>query len=203
LVSLYTKDPDVSKEDILDMTTLTEYLSYAKRNIFPRISDDSVNVLIQGYLDMRKLGMIGGKKTITATPRQLESLIRIAEAHARIRFSSVVERIDVAEALRLVRSATQQAAMDPKTGTIDMDLITTGRSTTSRARLADLVKELRTLLAENNFTWRFDQLLKKMSEQSYLDITPNELKEALKELVEVEFVSLSGGERNPVITVLS
>src|SRR4051812_18679694 len=108
---------------------------------------------MKGYVDMRKLG--GNKKTITATPRQLESLIRLSEAHARMRylfcldvctflhvglllqwlvgsfcddcarFSKVVERVDVAEALRLIRSALQQAAVDPRTGTIDMDLITT------------------------------------------------------------------------------
>lgn len=63
---------------------------------------------------MRKLG--GGKKTITATPRQLESLVRIAEALARMRFSKVVERIDVDEAIRLMRVALQQAAIDPRTG---------------------------------------------------------------------------------------
>ena len=66
------------------------------------------------YVSMRKLG--GGKKTITATPRQLESLVRISEAHARMRYSSVVERMDVAEAIRLVRVAIQQAAIDPRTG---------------------------------------------------------------------------------------
>jgi DNA replication licensing factor MCM4 len=70
---------------------------------------------------MRKLG--GGKKTITATPRQLESLVRISEAHARMRYSNVVERMDVAEAIRLVRVAIQQAAIDPRTGTSLMDWI--------------------------------------------------------------------------------
>lgn len=70
---------------------------------------------------MRKLG--GGKKTITATPRQLESLVRISEAHARMRFSKVVERIDVAEAIRLVRVALQQAAIDPRTGILKIFIL--------------------------------------------------------------------------------
>lgn len=72
---------------------------------------------------MRRLG---GKKTISATPRQLESMIRLAEAHARIRLSSTVDPDDIMEARRLMQVATQQAAVDPRTGTIDMDLITTG-----------------------------------------------------------------------------
>jgi len=47
---------------------------------------------------MRKLGQ--GSKTITATPRQLESLIRLSESLAKMRLSNVVERRDVAEAVR-------------------------------------------------------------------------------------------------------
>lgn len=42
-------------------------------------------------------------QTITATPRQLESLIRISEALARMRLSPTVERQDAAEALRLMQ----------------------------------------------------------------------------------------------------
>ena len=80
----------------------------------------------QGYVAMRKLGMHGTKKTITATPRQLESLIRLSEAHAKLRLSPTVSADDVKEAIRLVHVATQQAATDPRTGTIDMSLITTG-----------------------------------------------------------------------------
>jgi hypothetical protein len=44
-----------------------------------------------------------GVQTITATPRQLESLIRISESLARMRLSPVVERSDAAEALRLMQ----------------------------------------------------------------------------------------------------
>ena len=80
----------------------------------------------QGYVRMRQQGLRGGKKVITATPRQLESLIRLSEAHARAHLRSVVSSEDVKEAIRLIKVATQQAATDPKTGTIDMNLITTG-----------------------------------------------------------------------------
>ena len=55
---------------------------------------------------MRKLG--GNKKTITATPRQLESLVRLSEALAKMRLSQRVERSDVIEATRLMRVALQQ-----------------------------------------------------------------------------------------------
>lgn len=63
------------------------------------------------------------EKCITATTRQLESMIRLSEAHARMRFSKEVEMQDVKEACRLMREAIRTSAMDPRTGKIDMGMI--------------------------------------------------------------------------------
>ena len=84
-------------------------------------------------------------KTITATPRQLESLIRIAESLAKMRLSNRVETEDIEEAVRLIRTAMQQSAVDPKTGMIDMDIIATGVSQASNARvklICDYIKKV-------------------------------------------------------------
>jgi len=54
---------------------------------------------------MRNMG--NAKKTITATPRQLESMIRIAESLAKMRLSDTVEKRDVDEAVRLIKTAMQ------------------------------------------------------------------------------------------------
>jgi DNA replication licensing factor MCM4 len=59
--------------------------------------------LVQEYTSMRNLGTT--TKTITATPRQLESMIRIAEAIAKMRLSRIVEKRDVDEAVRLIKQA--------------------------------------------------------------------------------------------------
>lgn len=44
-----------------------------------------------------------GSKTITATPRQLESMIRLAQALAKMRMSLSVTRSDVIESIRLMK----------------------------------------------------------------------------------------------------
>lgn len=51
---------------------------------------------------MRSLGG-RGSKTITATPRQLESMIRISQALAKMRMSPVVTSGDVHESIRLMK----------------------------------------------------------------------------------------------------
>lgn len=73
---------------------------------------------------MRKIG--SGRGMVSAYPRQLESLIRLAEAHAKVRFSEKVESIDVEEAKRLHREALKQSATDPRTGFVDISILTTG-----------------------------------------------------------------------------
>ena len=60
-------------------------------------------------VDMRKAGVDSRtqEKRITATTRQLESMIRLSEAHARMRFSERVELVDVHEAQRLIKSCPE------------------------------------------------------------------------------------------------
>lgn len=146
IVSLYYDQPTTTPPPFA-IEAMCEYISFAKKCIHPRIGEEAVRLFVQGYVEMRQLGNIGGgKKVITATPRQLESLIRLAEAHARIRFSGVVEREDVDEAIRLMNVATQRAAMDPRTGTIDMDAITTGRSAAERDAADRLANDVRQVL---------------------------------------------------------
>lgn len=80
------------------MSVLRDYLAFAKEHINPVLSEEAQQRLIQAYVDMRKIG--SGRGQISAYPRQLESLIRLSEAHAKVRLSNVVEVQDVEEAYR-------------------------------------------------------------------------------------------------------
>lgn len=98
LVSLYYKSDLEEEDDLVDMSILRDYIAYAKEHIHPVINEESQQRLIQAYVDMRRVG--SGHGQITAYPRQLESLIRLSEAHAKMRFSNTVEIVDVEEACR-------------------------------------------------------------------------------------------------------
>lgn len=84
---------------------------------------------------MRKIG--SGRGMVSAYPRQLESLIRLAEAHAKVRFSEKVETIDVEEAKRLHREALKQSATDPRTGLVDITILTTGKTNMVRVLIIE------------------------------------------------------------------
>ena len=96
-------DNKKKKKKIKSVETLSAYISYARENVQPVLSDAAARHLVESYVEMRKLGQ--GSKTITATPRQLESLIRLSEALAKMKLSKTVEIPDVDEAVRLKTKA--------------------------------------------------------------------------------------------------
>lgn len=98
MVSLYFKAEPEQEDEMIDMSVLRDYIAYAKEHIRPTLCEEAQQRLVQAYVDMRRVG--SGRGQITAYPRQLESLIRIAEAHAKIRFSKTVDIADVEEAWR-------------------------------------------------------------------------------------------------------
>ena len=126
----------------MDQTFLRDYIIYARNNCHPEVGEPAVEVLVSGYLEMRAMGG-RGSKTISATPRQLESLIRLSQALAKMRLDPIVSPDDVRESIRLMKVATHAAATDPRTGTIDMDLITTGRTALDRDLVQQLAEQVR------------------------------------------------------------
>jgi hypothetical protein len=83
-------------------------------------------------MDLRNQG--GSRDVITATPRILESLIRISESLAKMELREEVTAADVEEAVRLIKAATYAAAVDPETGVIDMEMFISGLGAGRRKR---------------------------------------------------------------------
>jgi len=123
LVGLYLEDrPENALAggalDVLPLETLTAYISHARNRIHPLLTQSAGELLVSTYSTMRQAGNDArtAERRITATTRQLESMIRLSEAHARMRFSTSVETQDVEEAARLIRAALKESATDPLTG---------------------------------------------------------------------------------------
>ena len=158
------------------------------------MNNEAAEVLVEGYVDMRRVGSAGGRKTITATPRQLESLIRISESLARMRLSNDVEKKDAEEALRLMRVAMQQAAMDPKTGQIDMDKILTGHSASDRMHRTAWLTRSRTYWRRRaRARRRLSELVSKLKERnSSMEMSIQECRDAAMSLVEQDWAMIKG-----------
>jgi len=166
---------------------LTSYIGYARTHCQPRISSEASHELVNSYVEMRKLGedVRAAERRITATTRQLESMIRLSEAHAKMRLSDTVTRDDVKEAVRLIKSALKQAATDSRTGLIDMSLLTEGTSASERRRKGDLRNEVLKLLDEmtrQGGAARWSEVVRRMGEQSSVQVEKGEFEEAVRVL---------------------
>lgn len=146
---------------------------------------------------MRKLGddIRSSDRRITATTRQLESMIRLSEAHARMRLSSEVTADDVEEAVRLIRSAIKQAATDSRTGLIDMGLLTEGTSASDRRQREALkrgVLERVDELSGSGGTARWSEVYRILSEESSAPVDGGAFAEVVRALETEGVVSVTG-----------
>ena len=107
-----------------------KYVAYAKRSCFPILSPDAKDALVSYYLKLR--GIAEQNKPVPVTARQLEALVRLAEASARIRLSDSIEQHDAERVIRIVDACLRQIAYDARTGSFDIDKIATGISKEKR-----------------------------------------------------------------------
>ncbi|PGH12546.1 hypothetical protein AJ80_06707 [Polytolypa hystricis UAMH7299] len=200
LVGLYLEDtPETgSSKEILPIEFLTSYITYAKTKVHPKLTPAAGTALTEAYVAMRKLGddIRAADRRITATTRQLESMIRLAEAHARMRLATEVTANDVEEAVRLIKSALKQAATDSRTGLIDMGLLTEGTSASERRRREDLKKAIIRVVEELGGRGaggaRWSEVFRQLGEQSSIEIEGAEFAEAVRALETEGLVSVIG-----------
>jgi replicative DNA helicase Mcm len=114
----------------IDPVLFRKYVAYSKRTCFPMLSADAKDALITYYLKLR--GIAAPNKPVPVTARQLEALVRLAEASARIRLSDTIERTDADRVIHIVDACLRQIAYDAKTGNFDIDKVATGISKEKR-----------------------------------------------------------------------
>lgn len=206
LIGMYLEDtPDnASASEILPVEFLTAYISYARSHCQPRLTQAASDELVAEYVAMRKLGedVRAAERRITATTRQLESMIRLAEAHAKMRLAPTVEASDVREAVRLIKSALKQAATDARTGLIDMALLTEGTSASERRRKEDLKRGVLAALDEmtrSGAAVRLSDVVRRVGEGASVAVESQEVVEALRGLEAEGKVQVTGeGARRSV-----
>nr|XP_027201291.1 DNA replication licensing factor mcm4-like [Dermatophagoides pteronyssinus] len=115
----------------IDEQFLKQYISLAKDVCNPELAENCEPLLIQTYLQLRGHGAGG---SVLGTPRQLDSLMRIASALARMKLQQRVTEVEIVEAERLLKAATYATLTDPLTGKIDFEQLHSGINESARVR---------------------------------------------------------------------
>ena len=131
---------------------IKKYVSYARRMIKPKMSDAASKEIQSFYVDMRNTGQEEGKlSSIPISPRQLEALVRLSEASARSELRDKVLKKDAKRAIDLMKFCLLQVGVDPDTGKIDIDRLTSGISTSQRNEIVvvrEIINELEKVLGK-------------------------------------------------------
>nr|WP_236561642.1 minichromosome maintenance protein MCM [Nitrososphaera sp. AFS] len=108
-----------SAQPAIDIDLFSKYLAFSKQ-IEPRLTGDAIDIIKNYYMKMRNVDSEG---MITVTPRQLEGLIRLSTARARLLLKDKVDAEDAERAIYLVQRMLETAGVDVNTGRIDLGVL--------------------------------------------------------------------------------
>jgi replicative DNA helicase Mcm len=132
---------------LIDIDILTKYLAYAKR-IDPALTKEAESKIMEFYLKMRSIEGEDKEKMITITPRQLEGLIRLATARARLLLKNQVEGDDADRAIFLFNKMLENSGIDVNTGKVDIGVLQ-GRPRSEISKMDAFVEAIRSLEGES------------------------------------------------------
>ncbi len=118
IIQLHTPE-GTNKKSVVDVDLLTKYLAYAKRGS-PDLTKEAEEKILDYYMQMRN---VESEEMITVTPRQLEGIIRLSTARARLLMKDKVEEEDAERAIFLIQSMLQDAGVDVNTGKVDLGVL--------------------------------------------------------------------------------
>ncbi len=114
-----------------------KYVAYAKQRIKPTLSEDAVNEIRNFYVDLRNkpVASESSLRPIPISARQLQALIRMSEASAKIRLREVVTKEDAKIAIELMKYYLMEVGYDYESKTFDIDKATSGITSSQRGKI--------------------------------------------------------------------
>jgi len=167
------------KLDIVDRDLLRKYIAYANQKYSPVLSQEASDKIKKFYVSLRNqstsLTMETANKPIPISARQLEAILRFAEANAKARLSKTVDVEDAERAIKLVKYYMMQVGYDEETKSFDIDKIS-GNPASKRGQvflvrevLEDLESRLGKLIPQEELEKEIGERMKKDELEEAID----------------------------------
>ena len=173
LVTQKAWNTDISQDDIDNALTvimpaiepelLRKYVAHARKNIFPTLTDEAKEYFLKYYVGLRTQGQ-DSNKPVPVTARQLEALIRLGEASARLRLSDKVTLADAQRVVKILEACLRKVGVDPETGFLDADIIASGTTKSTRDRTKSVIDIIRDVSRESQGPASRDAVLDRAEE---------------------------------------
>jgi len=114
-----------------------KYIAYAKQRISPELTTEAIEEIKRFYVELRNkpVASESAMRPIPISARQLQALVRMSEAAAKIRLSEKVTLDDAKGAIDLMKYYLMQVGYDYESKTFDIDKATTGITSSQRSKI--------------------------------------------------------------------
>ncbi len=179
ILDLHAKEGAEIKQPI-SPETLRKYILYARRYVFPHLTSEAMEIIREFYMKMRERSS-KQQGAIAITPRQLEALIRMSEAKAKLELKKWVTKSDAEFAVRLMEYYLNELGYEEQLGVINIDKITTGVTLSRRQRLISLYDTLKEMYSQKKTPVPVEELIEIFSQTH--NISQTVVKEDLRKLI--------------------
>ena len=149
---------EISQDVIISSNLIRKYVAYAKKNIKPKITREAVENIKKFYVRLRNTRQ-SDSDAIPMGARQLETLIRLSEASAKIRLSNSIKKEDTKIAINVMMDYLHGVGFDNETGKFDIDMIH-GVGSSERKRIEYLLTCIENVMKENEGYASLDNITK-------------------------------------------
>ncbi|TXT59336.1 MAG: hypothetical protein BAJALOKI2v1_220009 [Promethearchaeota archaeon] len=175
------EDSDDEKIAPISGDILKKYIKHAKRTCHPIITQEAKERIKDFYLELR--GEYDSEDAIVSIlARNLDALVRLSEAYAKMALRNKVQKDDVEAIIKLFKRYLKDTGYDETSGKIDMDRVLVGQSRSKLNKMDKLLTRLKEIFEENGY-----RALEKKSVIQILELEEsldtNFIKNALEELI--------------------
>ncbi|UJR35560.1 hypothetical protein I4U23_028313 [Adineta vaga] len=162
---------------------LQKYIAYARRYVKPRLTREAIEILKKFYFELRVAHQRDGTTPITL--RQLESLMRLTEARAKLELREECTKSDALEVVQIMRASMIDTYTD-ENGQLDFSRLQHGSGMSRASEVKKMMNaircvsekkkspmfskaDLKQLATEIKINMdKFDELLTKLNDHGYL-----------------------------------
>jgi replicative DNA helicase Mcm len=130
---------------LIDRSLMRKYIAYAKKICQPELTPEAAEEIKRFYLEMREKSAEG---SVSISFRQYESLIRVAEASARIQLRGKVTAEDALRSINLMKESLREFGFEIETGKIDIDRVEGNVSASQRGKIRTMLDLIDALSVE-------------------------------------------------------
>ena len=143
---------------------LRKYIAYARKNVNPHLTDEAMEVLRNFYVDTRNSNP-EEQAAVPITARQLEAIIRLSEASAKIKLKETVDKEDAQKAVALQMACLKEVGVDPETGEMDIEVMEGRTPKSDRDKIQRVTEEIALLEEEYAGNAPLNVLISNMNEK--------------------------------------